>query len=397
MNFTYETHFKSTRPDGRHVATIAAHMEAMRRLKPLLALPDDLDAATYACWRDQVRTKAKELLLLPPVTPQPAPVRLSRVQREGYAVEKWELYPDDVTAVPFLVLIPDGVDAEHPAPGVICIPGSIHSKEFISGEPLLAGAACQFVKYPDRNRMAKYLAQNGMVAFAFDNPATAECALDIEREGDYGNTARVQMCYGYLQTGICYPGISVFEKLRCLDFMRTLPYIDPDRIAVSAHSLGTMPALFLGLISDAVKAVVFNDFVCDPRERYMSVTEEPEEKMSQNRGTYHVIPGLWKWFSHQDLLAALAPTYLALNEGGAEVYLQTVRRGYEAAGAADRLQISHYPKYADPATRQGQEGPLPPYGLSHEDYFAYCHVDVPDHSFREEPAIRLLKRCFAEQ
>ena len=46
---------------------------------------------------------------------------------------------------------------------------------------------CRFEKYPERNRMAQYMARNGMIAFTFDNPETAECALDTEREGDYGN------------------------------------------------------------------------------------------------------------------------------------------------------------------------------------------------------------------
>ncbi len=332
---------------------------------------------------------------MPEFTEQPEPVRLSRVQCDGYAVEKWELYPDPISVVPFLVLIPDGVDRTHPAPGVICIPGSIHSKEFISGEPLIDRPACRFEKYPERNRMAKYMAEHGMVAFAFDNPETAECALDIEREGDYGSYSRSQMCFGYIQSGLCYAGISVFQKLCCIRFMKTLPFIDSSRIAVSSHSLGSLPALFLGLLSDDVKAVVFNDFVCDPRERYMSITEEPENRMTQNTGNWHEIPGLWKWFSHQDLLAALAPKYLACNEGGAERYLDTVRHGYALAGVPDRLQISEYPKYADVTNRTHPEA-LPKCRLSEEAYFEHCYVDAADHSFREEPSIRFLKKCFDE-
>lgn len=391
MNLTYETHFKSERPDGRLTSSIAAHMEMMRRYHPPLALPEDLTPESFRLWQEKVRKKVRELLLLPEFTEQPAPVRIAQVQRDGYLVEKWELYPDDVTVVPFLMLIPDGVDENHPAPGVICIPGSIHSKEFIAGEPLLDRPTCRFVKYPERNAMAKYLAQNGMVALAFDNPETAECALDIEREGDYGGYARTQMCFGYIQSGLCYAGISVFQKLCALQFMKNLPFIDQNRIGVSAHSLGTMPALFLGLLCDEVKAVVFNDFVCDPRERYMSVTEEPENAMQQNSGNWHEIPGLWKWFGHQDLLAALAPKYLACNEGGAQIYLDTIKKGYEAAGVPDHVQISRYPQYAE---TPGSSDPLPQYGLSGESYFAYCTVDAPDHSYRAAPSIHLLKTCF---
>lgn len=393
MNLSYNTHFKSQRPDGRLTSSLAAHMEQMRRTKPLLALPNEISPEEFPVWKKNVCEKIRELLLMPEFTEQPEPVRLSRVQRDGYAVEKWELYPDPISVVPFLVLIPDGVDRTRPAPGVICIPGSIHSKEFISGEPLIDRPACRFEKYPERNRMAKYMAEHGMVAFAFDNPETAECALDIEREGDYGSYSRSQMCFGYIQSGLCYAGISVFQKLCCIRFMKTLPFIDSSRIAVSSHSLGSLPALFLGLLSDDVKAVVFNDFVCDPRERYMSITEEPENRMTQNTGNWHEIPGLWKWFSHQDLLAALAPKYLACNEGGAERYLDTVRHGYALAGVPDRLQISEYPKYADVTNRTHPEA-LPKYGLSEEAYFEHCYVDAADHSFREEPSIRFLKKCF---
>ena len=115
--------------------------------------------------------------------------------------------------------------------------------------------------------------------------------------------------------------------------------------------------------------------------------------MTQNTGNWHEIPGLWKWFSHQDLLAALAPKYLACNEGGAEKYIETIRRGYEAAEVPDHLQISHYPMYADPVKRT-HHGDLPKYGLSEESYFGYCYVDAPDHSFRKDPSISFLKKCF---
>ena len=393
MDLTYEIHFKSSRPDGRITSSIAAHMEMMRRYHPILALPSDISSEEFPVWQEKVKRKARELLLLPEFSNQPEPVRLSRVQREGYAVEKWELYPDDVSVVPFLMLIPDGVNENNPAPAVICLPGSTHSKELLAGEELLDRPTCRCSKYPDRNCMAKHYAQNGIIALAFDNPETAEVALDTAHEGDYGSSSRIQMCFGLIQSGLCYAGISVFQKMSAVRFLKTLTFVDQNRLGVSAHSLGTMPALFLGLLCDEIKAVVFNDFVCDPRERYMAITEEPENRMEQNCGNWHEIPGLWKWFGHQDLLAALAPKYLACNEGGADDYIQTVRRGFSLAHASDRLQISYYPKYSDPASRIHPEE-MPKYGLSSESYFEHGYVDAPDHSFRAEPSVKLLKLAF---
>lgn len=131
MNLSYNTHFASKRLDGRLTSSLAAHMEQMRRTKPLLALPEEISPEEFPVWKNKVCEKIRELLLLPEFSEQPSPVRLSRVQRDGYAVEKWEMYPDSVSVVPFLVLIPDGADAAHPAPGVICISGS-----FVPRRPL---------------------------------------------------------------------------------------------------------------------------------------------------------------------------------------------------------------------------------------------------------------------
>jgi len=40
-------------------------------------------------------------------------------------------------------------------------------------------------------------------------------------------------------------------------------------------------------------------------------------------------------------------------------------------------------------------GNIPMYGLSSEDFYKkYSYVVVPDHSFRKEPALKLLKKCF---
>lgn len=253
---SYETHFKSKRPDGRHVASLAAHMERIRQMKPKLALPEELTPEMFGEWQKQVKAKVRDLILLPEFTQQPDPVMLSRAKRDGYVLEKWEFYPDDFTVVPVLILIPDCATAENPAPGVFCLPGNTHSKELLAGEPLLDQLTCRCLSHPDRNKMAYHLVKNGMVAFAFDNPATAECALDVNLEHDFGEEGRSYMCSGYLFSGYCYPGMSAFQKLCFLKFVKTLPYVDQNRLAVSAHSLGTMPAVLMGLLCDDFKAVI---------------------------------------------------------------------------------------------------------------------------------------------
>lgn len=397
MKITYETHYRATRADGRHVSSMAALMARMRNTPAALTMLSGMSEVEFDSWRVTLKEKVAELLNVSfwekEAEGQPAPRLVSSVQREGYTVEKWECYPDPYTVVPFLALIPDSACEARPVPAVMCLPGSIFSKEFLAGEPLLDTPNCRFEKYPDRNRMALYMVKNGMAAFAFDSPEIAECSLEIEREGNYGGTSRAQMCHGLLQMGLSYPAMSTMQKICALRFIKTLPYVDGSRIAVSAHSLGCDPAMYMGLLCDEISAIVFNDLVCDEYHRYFSTTEYDERAMSNNVGNWHVVPGLYGQLARPDVLAALAPKYLALNEGGAEFYLDRIREAYRIKGAEDRLQITHYPKYRDASSRSDIYEP-PMYGLSDETYFAYTNTDAPDHSFREQPSVALLKKAF---
>ncbi len=392
MKMTYDTHFKSTRDDGRFYSTMAAQMQKMRDAVPALAFPENISKENFDSWRASVKEKMLELMCLPAFTEQPAPVRISTVKREGYHVERWEFYPDDYAVVPFLILIPDTATKETPAPGVLCFPGSVFSKESLAGEPLLDSPKCRFNKYPDRNPIAKHMVENGMVAFAFDNPETAEVALHCEMEGNYYQS-RSQMCHGILQNGESYFGISFFQKLCFMKILKQFDFVDQSRLAVAGHSLGCDDVMRVALACDEIRAVVFNDFVCDERHRYFSITEYEETAMSNDSGIWHIVPGQFRYFSRVDILCALAPKYLCLNEGGAEYHLDMIRKAYALNGASDHLQISHYPKYKDESSRSAIYEP-PMYGLSDESYFEYSNVDAPDHSFRREPSVMFLKRVF---
>ena len=53
-----------------------------------------------------------------------------------------------------------------------------------------------------------------------------------------------------------------------------------------------------------------------------------------------------------------------------------------------------YTDYQDPQKRK-MDVPVPAYGLSSADFYRkYMYVTVSDHSFRKEPALTILKRCF---
>ncbi len=388
MMLSYENDFKSHRPDGRFMTHIGAHMEMLRNWKPLLRLPEAISKDSFAQWQSNVKLKLAELLDMPQVSGQPAPVRLSSEQKDGYRLEKWEMYPNEYSAVPFLMLVPDSVSEINKAPAVLCLPGSNTSKEWLAGETP-TWVAKSAMKYPERNKMAWHMAKNGMVAIAIDNPCTGETGF-----GSGAYRTHMHLVNGYMTFGMSYPAVTTMQLMMALDFVKTLDFVDASRIAVSGHSLGTMPSVFLALLRDEVKAVVFNDFIGNTMNRYTTITEIDEERLNDYLSVWCIIPGMWKWFNYMDLVAALAPKFVALNEGGATEHINTVRRAFECVDASERLQVTQYPMFADPAMRIHDNEKLPDHGLSHAEYYTRCYVDAPDHSFRPEPSLALLKKCF---
>ncbi len=390
---SYEKNF-APREDGRFVCTMAGQMEMIRQHKLKLSLPEKLNTETFAEWQGKVKDKLTELLQMPEATEQPAPKLLSTVQREGYRVEKWEFYPDDYLAVPYLALIPDEASKENKVPAVMCFLGSNHSKEFVSGEEQIDHPNCLVQRYPERNQMAKYLAQNGMAAFVFDNPGIGEVSVMCDKEyGEQQFLSRIAMSYGYLQMGMNYPGVSTFQKLQFMKHLETVEYVDQDRIGISSHSLGTVPAISVGILSDKIKAIVFNDNLQRDMRKYVAVTEAAENRTVQNTGMWHIIPGIFSYFGYPELCAAFAPRMLALTEGGPDENLDIVRSAYDACNASDNLQITHYPNYSDDTVRTFH-GKIPDKGLTADEYYAYSYCDVPEHSFKKEPALKLFKDAF---
>lgn len=392
---TYKEFFESGRPDGRHTCTMAAQMAMFRDYKQELALPENLTKESFDAWRTKVADKQRELLCLPEFTPQPAPVKLYEVQRDGYRVEKWEFYPDDYTAVPFLALIPDGASKSAPVPGVMCFPGSNHSKEMVAGEPQLDHPNCSCRDHYERNQMAKHIVKAGMAAFVFDNPGT--CETSILTDPAFGETqwnTRTQFCHGYLDMGMNYLGVSVFQKLCFMKHLKTLEYVDQDRIGVSSHSLGTEVAGALGLLCDDIKAVVFNEFLHNDLRRYVAITEQDESSMIQNIGNWHIVYGRLRYFGFPEQCAALAPRHLAITEGGPDEFINIVKRAYEVCGVPDNFLVSYYPEFADPASRT-EHRDIPDRGLSRLQFYReYSYCVEGDHSFRKEPGLKLLKQCF---
>jgi hypothetical protein len=389
---------QSGRPDGRHVSTRGFLQHLLRNADPKLAFNPEFTPAELEKWRLQVRAKLRELMKFPEPTTQPAPRKLWAKDRDGYVLEKWEIYPEPGSVVPYLVLIPRGATAGNPAPVIMCLPGSSGTKENLAGEPPLHsgvkpdGRSHDGWRHTERNQQALQFVKAGFIAVAVDHPGNGELS-DLAKHRGTTMDDRNTLARYLIDFGRDYISLSVFQKQQILQWLRSQPSVDADRIALSGHSLGTEALLAMAVLDPKIQAVVWNDFLCPNIER-AKVATKPNSRGIRPTANWlgHCVPGLWEWFDYPDLVAAIAPRPLILTEGGPTHSLNLVRKAYELAGAPENVSIHYYPKFSDPADRR--DGKPIPEGVDGTQWLEHANVNAPRHYFKGYLAIPWLTDKF---
>lgn len=322
----------TNRKDGRFLSSRGSVQYMLEQVKPAYAFDPSFTPAEFKEWQSNLRTAMKELMHFPEQSDVPAPVCVKTVQRDGYRVEKWESYPLPGSVVPYLVLIPDGVDAAHKAPGVLCIPGFGGSKEGLAGETEgdyeLTSQPVEPVK---KGAMALHYVKKGLVAVAVDNTSCAE--LSDNGYFDYLNTSRI-----LLEMGWSYLGLTAYQDWIVLNWMKGQDFVNKERIIVSGFSLGTEPLMVLGALDPSIYAFVYNDFLCRTLERILVMTE-PDSKGARPfpNSIEHLIPGFLTQFDFPDLVAALAPRPVICTEGGLDRDFDLIGKAYRIAGKPENF------------------------------------------------------------
>ena len=365
------------RQDGRFQSTRGTVQYMLKQMKPAYAFDPSFTPAEFKEWQSGLRTAMKELMHFPEIADLPAPVCIKTVQRDGYRVEKWESYPLPGSVVPYLVLIPDGVDPGHKAPAVLCIPGFGGSKEGLAGETEGDYELTSFPVEPvKKGAMALHYVKRGLVAVAVDNPSCAE--LSDNGHFDYLNTSRI-----LLEMGWSYLGLAAYQDWNVLSWMKELDFVNKDRLIVSGFSLGTEPLMVLGTLDPSIYAFVYNDFLCRTLERILVMTKpDPKGIRLFPNSIEHLIPGFLTQFDFPDLVAALAPRPVICTEGGLDRDFDLIRKAYEISGKPDHFTYYHYKKFVDPKDRKQIE--QVPEGIDRDTYFNLVNVDPKNHYFKEE-------------
>ena len=379
----------TAREDGLHVSSRGVIQALLEDIRPACEFTPTMEAKDFPAWQAKLRGAMQELMKHPQAKEQAAPRLVARARREGYSIEKWEAYPLPHAAVPFLVLIPDGVQG--PTPTVLCIPGSGQPKEWLAGETS-ENLTTPPMAQPGDNAMALHYVREGWVAVVVDNAGTGEEG-DAERAAGRGGYDDDNLARFLLEMNWSWLGYTSYVDQCILNWVKTRPYVNRERIIISGFSLGTEPMMVLGTLNPDIFAFVYNDFLCRTLERAIVMTRPAKNgARPAPNGIRHLIPGFWQQFDFPDIVAALAPRPVICTEGGLDRDFHLIARAYELAGAPDAFRYHHQPKFAQAQRWQGERLP---HGLDRNTFFNMVNVDPKNHFFKKDLVLPWLRHLLA--
>jgi dienelactone hydrolase len=232
--------------------------------------------------------------------------------------------------VPAYLLIPTRRDGKLPA--VLCL----HQTGIGKAELVLAGQGDENLHY------AAQLAERGYVTLAPDYPSFGEYRFDF-RSSPYKS--------GSMK--------AIWNNMRAIDLLQSLPEVDGERIGCIGHSLGGHNTMFTAAFDTRIRALVSNcGFTSFPKYYRGNLAGWTSDRyMPPIRTRFDLNPEKVP-FDFPEVVASLAPrAFLAIAPVGDDNFevsgvkdcIQAAGPVYELLGAKDKL-LAHYPdcKHAFP-------------------------------------------------
>jgi dienelactone hydrolase len=317
--------------DRRQFLQQAAALTASLSLMGITTMAEESHRPTPALTTDPAALRAKLLECLGGPWPEPGDPRpqvLRTEAKDGYRLEwvSYEAEPGD--RIPAIVIVPDGVSPQSPAPGVAV--WHQHNGQWQKGKSEPAGLMAD-----PKQHTGVALAKQGYVVLCPD-------ALCFEERQDPtgrlkgGDFERFEFLR-YIVAGKCMAWKNILDMRRAIDYFVTRPEVRPDRLGCYGHSMGSTHTWLVGPWEPRLKALIGN--CCLPT--YAAI---------HRTGILHCFPNFvpgWLPYGDTPAIAGLiAPRALHLNfgelDGGSPIEevragIETIARAYTAAGARDRF------------------------------------------------------------
>jgi dienelactone hydrolase len=261
--------------------------------------------------------------------PEPTPLRSKlreTIQKDGYRIESvtYEVEPDD--AVPALVLVPDGISAQSPAPAIAV--WHQHNGQWHLGKSEPAGLAGN-----PMHHTGVALAREGYVVVCLDALCFEERQNPHLQGGDFERYEFLR----YVVAGKCMAWKNILDMRRTIDYLVARPDVQAQHIGCFGHSMGSTHTWLVGPWEPRLQCLVGN--CCLPT--YAGIHRHYLLHCFPN-----FVPGLFAFGDTPDMAALIAPRALHLNFGEKDAGspIEEVRSGvqriaaaYAQQGAADKF------------------------------------------------------------
>ena len=170
------------------------------------------------------------------------------------------------------------------------------------------------------------------------HPEVQKRCLNFARLG-YVTFSPPQDHYEDLYIGVSHQTLMVWNNIRALDYLQSLPQADGSRIGVAGASGGGLQTQMLAALDDRVKAATVVGLTCDFREIMF-----PE----RHHCVCNHFPRVMQFSDHPEISTLGLPTplqFLTMNDWTKNFQrdnLPTIQKLYAAAGLADRVDCKYY-------------------------------------------------------
>jgi len=288
---------------GLHLHTTASAVEqtVTAALQQRRMQYSSRSAEQAGAWQKQVRAKLESLLKIDDLIQARhsiplKPKRISLVKRGLYQVEELDINSTPGRRIRIIVTTPNTQD--EPCPAVLCIGGH--------GSTRNSPYSQDTVPKNDARARADRIYKGFGTALA---------------EAGYVTISTLVSQHDIYEHGRLLMGERLWDLIRCVDYLESLPHVDKTRIGCAGLSLGGEMAMWMGAMDQRITAIVSAG----------SLTTM--DHMEQNHCMCWKFPGLRELVDFADLYALTAPRALqcqnGLQEPESQFYVPLARQALE--------------------------------------------------------------------
>jgi dienelactone hydrolase len=250
------------------------------------------------------------------------------IQKDGYRIESLTFEAQSGNTIPALILVPDKVSANNPAPGIAV--WHQHNGQYYLGKSEPAGLAGN-----PMHHSGVALVREGYVVICPDALCFGE-RQDPTGKLKNGEYERFEFLREVVR-GRSLAWRNILEMKRVVDVLCERPEVIHDRLGCYGHSMGSTHSWLVGPLEPRLKCIVGN--CCLP-------TYEAIEETHILHCFPNFVPGWKKYGDTPEIAALIAPRVLHLNFGekdsGSPIEsvkrgLQRITEAYRKAGVADNF------------------------------------------------------------